>query len=108
MTSLTPQELVQWMKEQRAFQLVDVREQWEHNAENIGGIVVPVSRLMTGLDFFREDVPLVLYCEKGIRSHIATQRLEPLGFKNLYNLEGGMVAWREMDEARALEIAVHC
>ncbi len=96
MNLLTPKELLEWMKEEREFQLVDVREQWEHDAENIGGIVVPVNRLMTGLDFFREDVPLVLYCEKGIRSHIAIQRLEPLGFKNLYNVDGGMSAWREM------------
>jgi len=36
----------------------------------------------------------VLYCEKGIRSSIAIQRLEASGFNNLYNLAGGMKAWK--------------
>jgi rhodanese-related sulfurtransferase len=41
------------------------------------------------------DKEVVLYCEKGIRSVIAIQRLETLGFTNLINLAGGMKAWRE-------------
>ena len=36
----------------------------------------------------------VIYCEKGIRSTIAIQRLEALGYQNLYNLEGGMSKWK--------------
>lgn len=95
MTPITPAELREWMDEEKEFQLVDVREDWEHRAFNIGGNLVPVSRIMSGLEIYREDVPLLMYCEKGIRSTIAIQRLERLGFANLYNLEGGMVAWRE-------------
>jgi hydroxyacylglutathione hydrolase len=41
---------------------------------------------------YNKDV--VLYCEKGIRSTIAIQRLETSGFENLINLTGGMRAWK--------------
>ena len=84
------------MREEKEFQLIDVRGRWEHDIDNIGGAVVPVSRIMTGLDFFREDIPLVFYCEKGIRSEIACVRLWRLKFHNIYNLTGGMIAWNNM------------
>jgi rhodanese-related sulfurtransferase len=44
-----------------------------------------------------KDKDVVLYCEKGIRSVIAIQRLETAGFHNLINLAGGMYAWRALE-----------
>jgi rhodanese-related sulfurtransferase len=44
------------------------------------------------------DTDVVLYCEKGIRSVIAIQRLEAAGYTNLANLTGGMSAWRAADK----------
>ena len=42
-----------------------------------------------------KDIPVIFYCEKGIRSVIALQRLEALPIQlNFYNLTGGMQAWR--------------
>ena len=41
-----------------------------------------------------KDKDVVLYCEKGIRSVIVIQRLEDAGFHNLFNLAGGMKAWK--------------
>ena len=41
------------------------------------------------------DTDIVVYCEKGIRSVIALQRLELAGYTRLYNLTGGMRAWKE-------------
>jgi rhodanese-related sulfurtransferase len=87
--------LQQWMGESDAPLLIDVREDFEHEAFNIGGELMPMSELMMHVQRIPRDRPVVLYCEKGIRSVIAIQRLEALGFGNLYNLEGGMKAWRE-------------
>jgi adenylyltransferase/sulfurtransferase len=41
-----------------------------------------------------KDKDVVLYCEKGIRSVIAIQRLESAGYENLINLTGGMKGWK--------------
>lgn len=80
----------------KLFLLLDVREEWEHEAFNIGGTNIPLGDLMGRKNELDVNVPVVLYCEKGVRSAIAIQRLEAYGFTELYNLEGGMAAWRKM------------
>ncbi len=40
------------------------------------------------------DGALVLHCETGSRSAIAASRLAALGFRNVFNLAGGLDAWR--------------
>ena len=94
MQNITPQELREWISEGKDFVLVDVREPYEHEAFNIGGKLIPLGDLMNSQEGFDRHKPVVLYCEKGIRSQIAIQRLEALGYGNLYNLVGGMKAWR--------------
>lgn len=94
MKELTAAELKDWIKEGRAFRLVDVREPYEHEAYNIGGALIPMGELMSRRGELAGGEPVVLYCEKGIRSVIAIQRLEAMGYGQLYNLRGGMAAYR--------------
>lgn len=75
--------------------LVDVREQWERDLYNIGGLHLPMSELGGRMNELPRDKDAVLYCEKGVRSVIIIQRLEEAGFTNLINLAGGMKAWKE-------------
>lgn len=96
MKSISPNELKAWMDEKRPFVLIDVREDWEREAYNIGGVHMPLGDVIQR----RNEIPVgqstVIYCEKGIRSSIIIQRLENIGFNNLYNLSGGMSAWRKV------------
>ena len=94
MTQLTVHELRQWIAEQRDFVLVDVRENHEHTAFNIGGVCMPLGTVMSRKSELPPDATIVLYCEKGVRSVIAAQRLEEYGYTRLYNLSGGMSAWK--------------
>lgn len=94
MKSITKQELKGWINAEKEFQLIDVRETWEHEAYNIGGVSMPMGDLMNRKAEIRRDIDVVIYCEKGIRSTIAIQRLESLGYNGLINLQGGMTAWR--------------
>lgn len=96
MNQLSPQELKQWIEEQKDFALLDVREGFEHEYFNIGGTLMPLGELMQQAGSVEKGKPVVVYCEKGIRSIIAIQRLEGLGFRNLFNLTGGMKAWKEI------------
>lgn len=95
MHQLTPAQITQWIESRHDFVLIDVREAWEHEAFSIGGVLMPMGEIPSRLSEIPRDKDVVLYCEKGIRSVIAIQRLETLGFTNLINLAGGMKAWRE-------------
>jgi rhodanese-related sulfurtransferase len=95
MKQLQPGELKVWMEEHKVFTLLDVREQWEHEAYNIGGAHIPVGEIIARKNEIDKDSPIVVYCEKGIRSSIVIQRLEALGYSNLINLTGGMYAWKK-------------
>jgi len=46
-----------------------------------------------GLKRFKER-PVLVYCERGGRAVTAIERLRGLGFNQLFNLRGGIAAWR--------------
>ena len=94
--SITVLELKRKIESGEDFQLIDVREQEEHEAFNIGGTLIPLSSITQHEDLVNRGRPVVLYCRKGIRSQIAIQRLqEKYPFTNLINLIGGTEAWRK-------------
>ena len=95
MHQLTAQHLKNWIDKKKDFVLIDIREPRERAAYNIGGEHIPMGELMSRLAEIPKDKDVVLYCEKGIRSVISIQRLENHGFHNLYNLNGGINAWRD-------------
>ena len=95
MKQLSPHELKIWTDNGKDFLLVDIREQWERETYNIGGVHIPMGELMGRLPEIPKDKDVVLYCEKGIRSVIAIQRLEGSGYQNLFNLAGGMKVWQK-------------
>lgn len=95
MNQLTAEELKKWNISGKDFLLIDIREDWEREIYNIGGIHIPLGELVSRTDEIPRDKEVVFYCEKGIRSVLAIQRLEGLGFQNLLNLSGGMKAWKE-------------
>ena len=78
------------------FQLIDVRESYEHNDFNIGGELIPLNEIAQQVEKIATDKPVIIYCRKGIRSQIAIQRLQQkFPFTNLLNLIGGTQAWKK-------------
>jgi rhodanese-related sulfurtransferase len=78
--------------------LVDVREPHENADFNIGGILHPLGKVQNfevdQLDAMKDE-EVIVYCRSGNRSGQACLLLETLGFTNVKNLTGGMLAWRE-------------
>jgi adenylyltransferase/sulfurtransferase len=86
-------QLQNWQKEEKNFQLIDVREPFEHEVFNIGGELIPLGDVVQHINKMATDKPIVFYCRKGVRSQIAIQRLRSLlDNEELYNLEGGVNA----------------
>ena len=96
MLSISVQELQQKILAGEDIQLIDVRENWEHESFNIGGMLIPLGSLLENIDLIEKNKPVVIYCQKGIRSQLAIQRLQQkFNFNNLVNLSGGMAAWQK-------------
>jgi len=78
------------------FQLIDVREPYEYEIANIGGELMPLGQLDQFVRQIDKDKTVILYCKVGERSARAIEYLQDNhGFKNLYNLKGGITAWAE-------------
>ncbi len=78
--------------------LVDVREPHEHSDFNIGGILLPLGQVQTMQVDAIEDLKnqeVFVYCRSGNRSGQACLILESMGFTNLVNVSGGMLAWQD-------------
>ncbi|CAN5857251.1 hypothetical protein BH11BAC4_BH11BAC4_17890 [soil metagenome] len=96
MQSISTAELHKKITAGEDIQLIDVREPWEHELYNIGGELIPLGSLLENIGRINTVKPVVFYCQKGIRSQIAIQRLiQKTAYHNLFNLEGGMAAWQK-------------
>ncbi len=98
MKSITVQELKQKLDSGAKVNLVDVREPHEYAEANIGGRLVPLGKVQTMQVEDLEDLKdeeVIVYCRSGRRSMMACLVLDQLGFKDTYNLEGGILAWQD-------------
>lgn len=76
--------------------LVDVREPDEYVGplgHIPGAELVPVSTVAAAAAAWDRDTPVLLICRSGARSARAGAALAGMGFRHLYNLVGGMLAW---------------
>lgn len=52
-----------------------------------------------------KDSPVAVYCRSGRRSAIASQALARAGYKEIYNLSGGIIGWLDAGKATTTETA---
>ncbi|MDO6674803.1 HesA/MoeB/ThiF family protein [Tenacibaculum sp. 1_MG-2023] len=74
-----------------AYNLLDVREDWERQQQHIGGQHIPLGELAHRYDEVNTEKPVVVYCKSGIRSQRAIDFLEQQFDTVIFlNLRGGM------------------
>ena len=96
MKSITASECKHLFNSGEDYQLVDVREPYEYEIVNLGGELIPLGEIPENIDQISKDKKVVFLCRSGVRSARAIEYLEQHGgFDNLYNIEGGVVAWKE-------------
>jgi len=94
MKTITVQELKSLMDQNVDFQLIDVREPYEYDEANIGGHLIPLGEIPARFEEISRDKQVIMQCRSGARSANAAMFLEQnYGYLNLYNLEGGILAW---------------
>ncbi len=97
---ITPLELASWRNLKVDFQLIDVREEHEYEIANLGGELIPLATVAANADRIALDKKVVVHCKGGKRSAEAIQLLEKqFGFRNLYNLKGGILAFADQVDA---------
>lgn len=79
------------------FIFIDVREPHEYEEFNLGAKLIPLGDVMKIISEYedRKEEEIVVHCRSGARSGTAQKFLTDAGFKNVRNLEGGVLAWKE-------------
>lgn len=104
MKTITPQDLAELRNNNTPHQLIDVREQHELAICSIGGQVIPMGEILTSPELIEKDKQVIIHCRSGQRAASVIDALERhFGFDNLYNLEGGILAYAEQVD-NSLEI----
>ena len=79
--------------ERAEIQLIDVREDYEHDAGRIAGARhIEIERLASQADTIERDRPVVFYCRLGARSGMAANAFRRAGY-DAYSMDGGITAW---------------
>jgi rhodanese-related sulfurtransferase len=95
MKEVSVQELKEKMDSGEDFQLIDVREDFEYEMSNLGGLLIPLGGILIEAGKIDKTKPVVIMCRSGKRSAAAIMQLEQHGFTNLANLKGGILAWAD-------------
>ena len=97
MNIITAQELKAKIENNDSFQLIDVREDYEYDDANIGGVNIPLENILGSLDKIDNEKQVIFCCRTGKRSAAIIHTLERKHkLDNLYSLVGGVVGYFEM------------
>jgi len=84
------------IKETPSAQIIDVRTPEEYTSghiENSDNVNWLGNNFVALTDKYDKTKPVFVYCKSGGRSIKASEKLAELGFKTVYNLDGGMLKW---------------
>ena len=94
---VTPAAAVALMNDEGTI-VVDVREMHEFSAGHIESARhIPLGKIEERAYELQEfkEAPVIVACQSGTRSPQACRKLASMGFSQVYELQGGMVAWEE-------------
>lgn len=100
--TLSPKELRRWYDEGKAFTMLDTRNLYETKIgtfENAKSLPLEnfrqFPRMMQELPETERAKPIVMFCTGGVRCEKAMPYLQELGFKEIYQLHGGILKYFE-------------
>lgn len=98
---LDSQDFDKKLKESKEAYLIDVRTPGEYAQGHLANAL--------SIDIYKDDFrsrvskldktkPVFVYCKAGSRSSSAVDIMEDLGFKEIYDLSGGILAWQKANK----------
>lgn len=98
MTDITAEELKIKLDNKEEFVFIDVREPYEYEEYNLGAQLIPLGTVpgaLNDLEQYKEK-EIIIHCRSGARSGNAKQFLVEMGYKNVRNLLGGVLRYKEL------------
>jgi len=81
-------------KSDKGYEILDIRENTVYEEAHIpGAINIPLKELGYRLFTLDKAKDIIVYCNVGLQSKVACQILVNAGFKDVYNLTGGLKEW---------------
>nr|WP_264294094.1 rhodanese-like domain-containing protein [Desulfoluna spongiiphila] len=92
--SIGPERARAIMESSQGWILLDVRQKAEYDGGHLdGSIHIPLSQIMNRAGELDREKRLLVYCRCGNRSRLASRILTAKGFAEVWNVEGGILAW---------------
>ena len=92
---ITPKELKARLDRGEDLFILDVREPHEYQICNLHGHLIPLGDLPKRISELDSSREIVAHCRSGKRSADAVQFLSKAGFRKIWNLKGGILAWSD-------------
>ena len=98
--SMTPAEAME-RRNAGTLRIVDVRPSEERALAAIGGEVLNLDDGLEPIDALPKDTALAFLCHHGNRSAQAAEHFRQQGFREVYNIAGGIDAWADVEQGVA-------
>ena len=93
---IDPTDLKRWYNTGKDFYVLDVREPHEVQICKLpGSHLIPLGELPRRVHELDSSVEIVAHCRSGKRSAEAVDFLRKAGFRKVWNLKGGILAWSD-------------
>ena len=100
---IDPARVAEWLNEDPALQVIDVREVYEREAGHIAGTRhIELNSLTAEAPTVDPERPVIFYCRVGGRSTMAAQAFRASGYE-AYSMAGGLRRWADEDRPLAPE-----
>lgn len=96
---ISVEQLRELIESDNQINLIDVREEYEYEDDNLGATLIPLGEIPDRMEEFEalKGQDIYIHCRSGARSGKAKQYLISQGFENVHNVLGGIMAYREME-----------
>jgi molybdopterin/thiamine biosynthesis adenylyltransferase/rhodanese-related sulfurtransferase len=92
---ITPKQFKERLDRGEEIYILDVREPHEYQICNLGGHLIPLGELARRAAELDSSKEIVAHCRSGKRSAEAVNFLRNAGFRKIWNLKGGILAWSD-------------
>jgi UPF0176 protein len=111
---LAPKDLHEWFKKGEKFTIIDMRNDYEHKVGAFAGSVLPplknfrdLPKALPALKKAHAKEKVLTVCTGGVRCEKASGYLIKKGFKDVYQLDGGIVSYMEKYPGKHFEGALY-